>query len=245
MTTDTTTAPAAEQAASRSRDELRELAARAGRELAGAPAEHIMRWALDTFGSRCCIASSMSDAVLAHLASTIRPGVEVLFVDTGYHFVETLGTRDAVAATLPLTVRTIGSDSSVADQAAEFGPDLWSRDPDLCCAMRKVQPFVAALADYDAWATGRRADNAPTGRGVVEVAFDETKGRVVVAPLARWTRDDVDAYARRHDLIVNPLRYDGYDSIGCWPCTARLAPGAAGRTGRWPGSAKSDCGIHS
>ena len=189
----------------------------------------------------------MTDAVLAHLASRVAPGIDVLFLDTGYHFVETLGTRDAVAATLPVNVVTLSPTISVRDQDAQYGPDLWARDPDLCCQLRKVQPLAEGLTAYDAWATGLRRE--------------ETHDRVI-APGRRLGRDQgqgqgraarpVDAGRRRplhrrqlRPGDVNPLLYDGYPSIGCWPCTRRVAPGEDARSGRWSGTGKTECGIHS
>jgi phosphoadenosine phosphosulfate reductase len=225
--------------------ELRETALVAGPELELAPAEAIIEWALDTFGSRFCVTSSMSDAVLAHLASRIAPGIDVLFLDTGYHFVETIGTRNAVATTMPVNVVTLSPTISVRQQDEQYGPDLWRRDPDLCCALRKVRPLEEGLEPYDAWATGLRRDETHNRVAAPVVGWDEKKRKVKVSPLARWTQDDVDRYIVANDVLVNPLQYDGYPSIGCWPCTRRVAPGADARSGRWAGTGKTECGIHS
>ena len=226
-------------------DDLRELAGVAGAELESASAETILEWAVTTFGERFCVTSSMADAVLAHLASRVAPGIDVLFLDTGYHFAETLGTRDAVAATLPVTVVTLSPQITVREQDAAYGPDLWSRDPDLCCSLRKVDPLVQGLEAYEAWATGLRREET-SDRGVAPVVgWDVAKGKVKVSPLARWTRADVDRYISENSVLVNPLQYDGYPSIGCRSCTRRVAPGADARSGRWAGTAKTECGIHS
>ncbi len=226
-------------------DELRETAVIAGPELELAPAEAIIEWAVETFADRFCVTSSMGDAVLAHLASTVAPGVDVVFLDTGYHFVETLGTRDAVAATLPVNLVTLSPVISVRQQDERYGADLWSRDPDRCCELRKVQPLAAGLADYDAWATGLRRDETRNRVITPVVGWDEKKQKVKVSPLARWTQGDVDRYVHDHGVLVNPLQYDGYPSIGCWPCTRRVAPGGDQRSGRWAGTGKTECGIHS
>jgi phosphoadenosine phosphosulfate reductase len=226
-------------------DELRETALIAGPELELAPAEQIIEWAVDTFGSRFCITSSMGDAVLSHLASRVAPGIDVLFLDTGYHFVETLGTRDAVAATMPVNVVTLSPTISVREQDEKYGADLWSRDPDLCCKLRKVQPLTEQMTEYDAWATGLRREETHNRVIAPVVGWDEKKGKVKVSPLARWTSDDVDAYIAEHNVLVNPLQYDGYPSIGCWPCTRRVDPGNDARSGRWAGTGKTECGIHS
>ncbi|HET7327935.1 MAG TPA: phosphoadenylyl-sulfate reductase [Nocardioidaceae bacterium] len=232
------------QTRARSKDELRELAGIAGAELELAPAELIVEWAADTFGDRFCITSSMADGVLAHLASSVVPGIEVVFLDTGYHFAETLGTRDAVAATLPVNVRTVQPEQSVAEQDAEYGKDLFARDPDRCCALRKVAPLEQGLAGYDAWATGLRREETHNRVIAPVVGWDEDKGKVKVSPLARWTQDDMDRYIKDNGVLVNPLQYDGYPSIGCWPCTRRVAAGEDPRSGRWAGTGKTECGIH-
>jgi phosphoadenosine phosphosulfate reductase len=228
----------------RTEAELKELVSHVGAELELAPAEVIIEWAVATFGDRFCITSSMADAVLAHLASRVAPGVDVVFLDTGYHFAETIGTRDAVAATLPVTVRTVTPELSVAEQDALHGTDLFARDPDRCCALRKVAPLQRALTDYDAWATGlRRAETRDRVIAPV-VGWDEGKQKVKVSPLARWSDDDVERYIAEHDVLVNPLQHDGYPSIGCWPCTRRVAPGEDKRSGRWAGTTKTECGIN-
>ncbi|NYG56137.1 phosphoadenylyl-sulfate reductase [Nocardioides perillae] len=228
----------------RSPEELRELVSHVGAELELAPAEDIVEWAVATFGSRFCVTSSMADAVLAHLVSRVAPGVDVVFLDTGYHFAETIGTRDAVEATLPVNLLTITPVQSVAEQDAEHGPELYKRDPDLCCRLRKVEPLADALAGYDAWATGLR--RAETHQRIIApvVGWDARKGKVKVSPLARWSDEQVAAYVDEHGVLLNPLVHDGYPSIGCWPCTRRVAPGEDARSGRWAGTAKTECGIH-
>jgi phosphoadenosine phosphosulfate reductase len=228
----------------RSTDTLRELAERAGDELEGAPALDVLRWADDHLDSNWCVTSSMADAVVAHLASRVRPGVDVVFLDTGYHFAETIGTRDAVAATLPVTVRTITPRQSVEQQDASFGARLYERNPDQCCALRKVTPLREALKGYLGWASGLRRDEVPGRRGVRAVEWDARRSMVKLNPIATWTQDDVDQYIAEHGVLVNPLLYDGYGSIGCGPCTRRIRPGEDLRAGRWAGTSKTECGIH-
>ncbi|MBB3044313.1 phosphoadenylyl-sulfate reductase [Nocardioides sp. LMS-CY] len=229
----------------RTPEELRELVSHWGAELELAPAEHIIEWAVATFGGRFCVTSSMADAVLADITSKVAPGVDVVFLDTGYHFVETIGTRDAVQATLPVNLLTITPVQSVAEQDAAYGKDLYKTDPDLCCKLRKVQPLADALAGYDAWATGLR--RAETHNRVIApvIGWDAKKQKVKVSPLARWSDEQVDRYIAENGVLVNPLAYDGYPSIGCWPCTRRVAPGEDPRSGRWAGTNKTECGIHS
>lgn len=232
-------------AAGRSPEELREIVSHWGAELELAPAEVIIEWAAATFGDRFCITSSMGDAVLAHLAAKVVPGIDVVFLDTGYHFVETIGTRDAVAATMDVNLLTITPVQTVAEQDAAYGTDLFRSDPDLCCKLRKVEPLATGLADYDAWATGLR--RAETRNRVIApvIGWDAKKGKVKVSPIARWSDEQVNRYIADNGVLVNPLTYDGYPSIGCAPCTRRVAPGEDARSGRWAGMSKTECGIHS
>ncbi|MER5635307.1 phosphoadenylyl-sulfate reductase [Streptomyces nitrosporeus] len=223
---------------------LEELAAQAGRELEDASASDILKWAADTFGARFCVTSSMEDAVVAHLASRVFPGVDVVFLDTGYHFEETIGTRDAVDAVMDVNVITLTPRQSVAEQDAEYGPKLHDRDPDLCCALRKVRPLQDGLSGYTAWATGLRRDESPTRANTPVVGWDAKRRKVKVSPIARWTQDDVDAYVAEHGVLTNPLLMDGYTSVGCAPCTRRVLEGEDARAGRWAGRGKTECGLH-
>ena len=224
--------------------DLQQTAEQAGRDLEGASAQDVLRWAVDTFGDRFVVASSMGDGLLAHLASSVASGVDVLFLDTGYHFAETMGTRDAVAQVYDVTVRTVLPLLSVGEQDARYGARLHDRDPDACCAMRKVEPLRRGLEPYDAWASGIRRDEATTRRDVGVVEWDAKRSMVKVNPLATWTQERADAYVADHGVLVNPLAYDGYPSIGCAPCTRRVAPGEDPRSGRWSGTGKVECGLH-
>lgn len=225
-------------------EDLRELAERAGRELEDASAPEILQWATRTFGPRFCVTSSMEDAVVAHLASRALPGVDVVFLDTGYHFPETIGTRDAVEAVMDVNVITLTPRQTVAEQDAEHGPRLHDRDPDLCCELRKVKPLEEGLTSYTASATGLRRDESPTRANTPVVGWDEKRQKVKVSPIARWTQDDVDAYVAEHGVLTNPLLMDGYASVGCAPCTRRVLEGEDARAGRWAGRGKTECGLH-
>ncbi|UDY25081.1 phosphoadenylyl-sulfate reductase [Nocardioides sp. Kera G14] len=229
----------------RSSEELREIVSHWGAELELAPAETIIEWAAATFGERFCLTSSMGDGLLAHLAAKVVPGIDVVFLDTGYHFVETIGTRDAVAATSDVNLITITPVQSVAEQDATYGKDLFRTDPDLCCKLRKVEPLANSLDGYDAWATGLR--RAETRNRVIApvIGWDAKRGKVKVSPIARWSDEQVERYMAENGVLVNPLVYDGYPSIGCAPCTRRVAPGDDPRSGRWAGTGKTECGIHS
>jgi phosphoadenosine phosphosulfate reductase len=226
------------------KDDLRALATDAGRDLEGASAVEILSWADQQFGTGWAVASSMADAVVPSLAAQVRPGVDILFLDTGYHFAETIGTRDAVAATLRVNIRTISAKQSVEQQDASFGARLYERNPDQCCALRKVMPLRAALRDYVAWASGLRRDEAATRKDVKVVEWDEQRSMVKLNPIAAWTQEDVDRYIADNGILVNPLLFDGYGSIGCRPCTRRLLPGEDARAGRWSGTGKVECGLH-
>lgn len=224
--------------------DLEYTATRAGRELEGATASEILRWAAETFGDGFAIASSMQDAVLVALAAQARPGVDVLFLDTGYHFAETLGTRDAIAATYDVNLITLTPQLTVPEQDARYGAKLHDREPDACCGMRKVEPLNRALQHYSAWATGLRRVDAPSRAQTPVVSYDPRRGKVKVAPLATWTDSDIDDYVAEHGILTNPLQSAGYPSIGCAPCTRAVAAGDDPRAGRWVGSTKTECGIN-
>jgi len=220
------------------------LAAQAAEALRGAPADEVITWAVETFGSRLCITSSMTDAVIVDIASRHAPGIDVLFLDTGYHFAETIGTRDAVSAVYPVNVINVTPSTTVAEQDAELGPKLYARNPDLCCYLRKVVPLEQSLEPYDAWITGVRREETDARTDTTVVQWDPRRQMVKVNPIVEWTQQDVDDYISEHGVLVNPLVYDGYPSIGCATCTARVEAGADPRSGRWAGSAKTECGIH-
>jgi phosphoadenosine phosphosulfate reductase len=224
--------------------ELREIAVRAGVELDRQPAEKIVEWALDRFGERFCVTSSFADAVLVHVVSRVAPGIEVIFLDTGLHFPETLRVRDIVAATMPVVVKSIKPKLTIGQQDGQYGPRLFQREPDECCFLRKVEPLERALEPYDAWAAGLRRDEGPTRANTPVVGFEASRGKVKVAPLAYWTEAEVQAYIKKHDVPVNELIKQGYASVGCWPCTRRTRPGEDPRAGRWPMFDKTECGIH-
>jgi phosphoadenosine phosphosulfate reductase len=223
---------------------LQELAEQAGRDLEGAHPSEILRWAGQTFATDLVLASSMGDEVLVHLAADAVPGIDVIFLDTGYHFAETLGTRDYYADFTDIHLRTVLPLRTVAEQDAEQGEKLHDRDPNLCCALRKVEPLERGLAPYTAWITGMRREDAPTRTDITVVGWDAKRAKVKLNPLAAWTQDDVDAYVTEHHVVLNPLRQAGYASIGCAPCTRAVAPGEDPRAGRWSGTSKIECGLH-
>ncbi|WP_353808984.1 phosphoadenylyl-sulfate reductase [Agromyces sp. SYSU T00194] len=236
--------------ARRSPDDLRALA-EAGNAALGSltdreasPAE-VVAWAARHFATdAAAVACSMADAALPHLVAEHLPGVDVLFLDTGYHFAETRVTRDEVARQLDVRVVDVLPEQTVAEQDAEFGAELFARDPGLCCARRKVAPLQRALAGYEVWFTGVRRDESPTRAQTPLVTFDERNGLVKVNPVAAWSFDDLLDYAGAHAVPVNLLMSHGYPSIGCEPCTKPVAAGDDPRSGRWAGLAKTECGLH-
>jgi len=224
--------------------ELQDLAERGAAELDGADAMDLLRWTDENFGGNYIVASNMQDATLVSLAAKVRPGVDVLFLDTGYHFVETIGTRDAVEAVYDINVVNVTPENTVAKQDELYGKDLFAREPNECCRMRKVEPLGKALAGYSAWVTGIRRVEAPTRANAPLISFDKAFGLVKINPIAAWTDEEMQAYIDANDVLVNPLVFDGYPSIGCAPCTAKPVEGADPRSGRWAGLSKTECGLH-
>ncbi|WP_309081311.1 phosphoadenylyl-sulfate reductase [Zhihengliuella sp.] len=230
----------------RSEAELRRIAELGAEQLGfDAPAEAVVRFAAEHFGVRdIAVACSMADAVLPHLVAAELPGVDVLFLETGYHFEETHATRAEVARSLDVRIVDVMPKLTIAEQEAQYGKDLFARDPGECCRIRKMDPLKDALAGYGAWFTGVRREEAPTRANAPLVSFDEAHGLVKFNPVATWTFDQLVDYASEHAVPVNLLLSNGYPSIGCRPCTRPVAPGEDPRAGRWSGSAKTECGIH-
>ncbi len=220
------------------------FAAQANSVLEGADPLTVLGWAGRAFGKGLAVTAAMGDTVLAHLASRAVPGVNMLFVDTGYHFAETIGTAAAVEASYPVRMLTIRPKESLAEHEAARGK-LYETDADACCALRKVAPLDNALRGYAAWATGLRRDDSPDRADTPTVRWDAKRGLLKLAPIAAWTDTEVDAYTSAHpEVLANPLLQMGYRSIGCAPCTRAVLPGEDARAGRWAGRAKSECGIH-
>jgi len=224
--------------------DLKRLAETAATDLADATAAEALEWTAKTFGDRFIVASNMQDAVLIDLAARVRPELDVLFLETGYHFAETIGTRDAVALTYPeIRIVNAAAEQSVADQEEEFGL-LNKTDPTRCCFLRKVVPLQRTLAKYDAWVTGVRRVDAPTRANTPIVQWDDRNGLVKINPIAAWSDEEFNDYIAANGVLENPLVGAGYPSIGCEPCTAKPLPGADPRSGRWAGQSKTECGLH-
>lgn len=213
-----------------------------------AEARRSLARAFETFPDRVALSCSfggLSGMVLLDLALAIEPRVPVFCIDTELLFPETYALLERVEARYGIHVEMVRPLRSVEQQAADRGPALWARDPDACCALRKVEPLRRYLRNFDAWLTGIRRDQADTRSDLRDVDYDETNQVVRIAPLARWTEDDVWAYVGAHDISVNSLHFEGYPSIGCTHCTRPVAPGESARAGRWSGFDKIECGIHS
>ncbi|HVA59173.1 MAG TPA: phosphoadenylyl-sulfate reductase [Mycobacteriales bacterium] len=221
-----------------------DVAHRAAIDLEGAEPQEILAWALDAFHPRFALTTSLGDAVLIDMVSTLRAAIPVLFLDTGYHFAETMGMRAAVAARYPSRLLTITPRLTRDEQDVLYGPRLHDRDPDLCCRLRKVVPLDETLSQYVAWASGIRRDESEARRAVKVVDWDAQRDMVKVNPLAAWSQEDVDRYIAERGVLVNPLVDAGYPSIGCAPCTQAVAVGEDARAGRWAGRPKVECGLH-
>jgi phosphoadenosine phosphosulfate reductase len=210
---------------------LADLSRRFEREPAGA----IIQWAVDTFHPRLCLTASMTDAVLIDLAVSVEPSIEVVFIDTGYHFPETLDQMEVVRRRYGLNLKVM--------TALPQQEELWKVDPENCCSAIKVGQLDRALYGKAAWMSGLRRAEAESRAGAPLVARD-LRGLVKVNPLGMWTDLDVAGYIRDHDVPVHPLVAQGYPSIGCWPCTQPVAEGDDPRSGRWVGTDKTECGLH-
>ena len=210
------------------------------------PPAEILQWGLATFLPDIALATSFGpqSIVLMHLISQIRPETPVFYLDTDLLFPETYALRDELTTRLGLHFIRVHSGLSLETQAAEYGPAFWSREPNLCCYLRKVEPLRRFLATQRAWITGIRRDQTPTRVNAGLVEWDQAYGLVKLNPLVDWRIEQVWAYIHAQQLPFNSLHRQGYPSIGCWPCTQPAAPGADPRAGRWPGWDKSDCGIH-
>ncbi len=212
-------------------DELTEL----NREFEDLPASKIIQWAVDQFSPHLALTASMTDAVLIDLATTVDPAIEVVFIDTGYHFPQTLETVERVRRRYGLNLRMMTV--PVHDEA------LWEADAENCCSAVKVGQLDRALAGKQAWMSGLRRAEADS-RVTAPIVARDLRGLVKVNPIATWSDDDVDAYIDEHEVIRNPLLLDGYTSIGCMPCTSRPTDPNDPRSGRWAGQGKTECGLH-
>ena len=220
--------------------------AESGRALETATSLEILQWAADQFGSRLTFATGFGaeGCVMIDLIGRHRLPIDIFTLDTGLLFPETYDLWRRLEERYELSIRGVRPELTVDEQAATHGPELWTRHADRCCEMRKVSPLVAELSGFDAWITAIRRDQTPSRADALAVEWDAKFGLGKVNPLVGWTKQEVWSHLLRNDVPYNPLHDRGYPSIGCLPCTSRVAAGEDDRAGRWRGAAKTECGLH-
>jgi phosphoadenylyl-sulfate reductase (thioredoxin) len=218
----------------------------ARRALEGRPAGEVLAWAAGRFAPRLAFGTAFGPEGLVLLDLVVRHGLEVdvFTLDTGLFFPETYDLWRRLEERYGRPIRAVRPALTLDEQAAEHGDALWARDPDLCCAIRKVDPLREALRSHDAWISAIRRDQTNDRAGAAVVERDPRYGLVKVNPLLAWSADDVWTYLRERDVPVNPLHAAGFPSIGCQPCTTRVAAHEDPRAGRWRGREKTECGLH-
>ncbi|WP_276358279.1 phosphoadenylyl-sulfate reductase [Cohnella caldifontis] len=214
-------------------------------EFENASPETVIRWAVETFPNITFACSfGAEDVVLVDMLQKISPKTDIFYLDTDFHFKETYETRDRMAERYGIEFVQVKPELTPEEQAEKHGDELWKRDPNACCNIRKVEPLTRILGQYEAWITGIRRDQAPTRANAKKVEYDTKFGLVKFNPIAAWTSDDVWNYIRENNLIYNPLHDRNYPSIGCEYCTRPVMPGEDPRAGRWSGTDKTECGLH-
>lgn len=218
------------------------------RSLTDASLTKILTWAVQKFGEQLTLACSFGaeDVVLVDGLQRVQQGnkVDIFYLDTSLHFPETYETRDRLAERYGITFKQVTPILTLKEQQASYGPELWRKDPNQCCYIRKVQPLEQTLSNYSAWVTGIRREQSPTRRHTRIVEWDDRFRLTKINPLAHWREEDVWDYIREHDVPYNPLHDEQYPSIGCAPCTQPVHNGADARSGRWFGFGKTECGLH-
>lgn len=216
------------------------------RRYAAAPAEELLRWALETYHPEILLACSFGaeDVVLVDLLARLHERPRVFYLDTEFLFPETCEVRDRILARYNIELIRCTSTLSPEEQARQYAPELYRSNPDLCCQLRKVEPLQQVLRGQRAWITGIRREQAPTRAGAQRIEWDAKFALVKLNPLAFWKWADVWEYIRKHDLPYNVLHDRNYPSIGCTHCTRPVQPGEDPRAGRWSGGAKTECGLH-
>lgn len=207
----------------------------------------ILGWAVDQYRDRLVLSSSFggpTSMVVLDMLMRVDRSVPISYVDTGLLFPETYALVAAVERRYGITVRAVATSLTLGEQARVYGDALWSRDPDACCGLRKVEPQERFLGTYDAWITGLRRDQSRWRAQTPVIEWDGRFKLVKLNPLAAWTEEDVWGYVREHDLPYNALNDNGYPSVGCIHCTRAVTAGEDGRAGRWAGFGKTECGLH-
>ena len=226
------------------REENARLVEKHADELYDADAATILAWAAEHVPGRTAVTLSMENTVLAELAARHLPQADLLFLDTGYHFDETLEVAGRVDARYPQLLVTAKPRLSRAQQDSTYGANLYRSNPAACCRMRKVEPLAVNLTPYAGWVTGLRRADGPTRAAAPALSLDPT-GRLKISPIITWSLEDTEAFIDDNNLIVHPLTRQGYPSIGCATCTLPVAEGEDPRAGRWAGQNKTECGLHS
>ena len=218
----------------------------AAAELEGATAVDILRWASQRLAPKLTFATGFGaeGCVIIDLVAKHRLPIDLFTLDTGVLFPETYALWRKLEDTYGVTIRAVRPTQSIDEQAATHGPTLWTRDPDRCCDLRKVQPLRQALTGFDAWITAIRREQTAERATAKVVEHDKKFGLVKINPLVAWTHDDVWAHIYANDVPYNELHDQGFPSIGCQPCTSAVAPGEDARAGRWRGAGKKECGLH-
>lgn len=225
--------------------EKESLAAEAAQQFENESPETIIAWAAQKFPNLTFACSfGAEDVVLVDMLQKVSPKTDIFYLDTDFHFQETYDTRDRLAQKYNLQFVQVKPLLTPEKQAEEHGDELWKRDPNACCNIRKVEPLTRILGQYDAWITGIRRDQAPTRANAKKVEYDYKFGLMKFNPIASWTSEDVWKYIKDNNLIYNPLHDQNFPSIGCHYCTRQVMPGEDPRAGRWSGSDKTECGLH-
>jgi phosphoadenosine phosphosulfate reductase len=214
--------------------------------LAGASAEIVLRWAVETFGRKLTMATAFGaeGCCLIHMLANIDPDVRIFNLDTGYQFQETLDLRERIRDRYGIAVEMVRPELSVAEYEAEHGGPLYRIRPDQCCHDRKLVPLRKAVVGYEAWISAIRRDQTSDRARAEVVQWDAKFNLVKVNPLLNWSKKDVWAFIFKHEVPYNPLHDQGYPSVGCWPCTQAVREGEDERAGRWAGTLKKECGLH-
>ncbi|WP_010279733.1 phosphoadenylyl-sulfate reductase [Paenibacillus senegalensis] len=225
--------------------EKEELIHQASIDLEKMSAGEVISWAVGRFPNLVLACSfGAEDVVLVDILSKISPSTNIFYLDTDLHFKETYETRDRLEDRYGIRFIQVKPKLTLEEQEEQFGAELWSSNPNQCCSLRKVDPLTSILAQYEAWITGIRRDQAPTRANAKKIEYDTKFGLVKFNPLADWSSDDVWQYIREHKLFYNPLHDQNYPSIGCDKCTRPVMPGENPRAGRWSGHQKTECGLH-
>ena len=209
-------------------------------------AEEVLRWAFERFGNKVAISSAfgVEGMSVIHMASRLHPRFRLFTIDTEFLFPETYTLMDEIESRYQVKIEKVYSLLSPEEQEREHGPALWSRDPDACCNLRKVEPLRRKLSELQAWISGIRRDQTVNRASAHKIEWDSKFGLVKINPIADWDSKQVWRYVHRHNVPYNPLHDRDYPSIGCTYCTRAVRPGEDPRAGRWSGFSKTECGLH-